>query len=54
MLIEKWEGGGDADGNPVDVSQEWVDALFDIWPMFEAFQLEVVAGAMIVDAEKND
>ena len=54
MLIEEWEGVGDANGNPADVSQEWVDALFDIWPMFEAFQVEIVAGAMMVDAEKND
>lgn len=53
MLIEDWEGVGDAEGAPVDVSQDWIDALLDLWPMFEAFQVNVVAGAMLVDAEKN-
>ena len=27
--------------------------LLDIWPIFEAFQTRYVAGAMLVDAEKN-
>ena len=52
-LIRDWEGVSDADGNPAPVSPENVDALFDIWPMFEAFQAQIVAGAMLVDAEKN-
>ncbi|TKZ16004.1 hypothetical protein FAP39_15730, partial [Shimia litoralis] len=34
-----WEGVGDADGIPVDPSPEAIDALLDIWPLFEAFQL---------------
>ena len=53
MVIEEWEGVGDAAGEPVPVSQDWIDALFDLWPIFEAFQVGVVAGAMLVDAEKN-
>ena len=53
MVIEEWEGVGDATGEPVPVAQEWIDALFDLWPMFEAFQVGVVAGAMLADAEKN-
>jgi hypothetical protein len=53
MVIDEWDGVGDADGKPVPVSQEWIDALFDLWPMFETFQVGVVAGAMLVDAEKN-
>ena len=53
MVIEEWEGVGDAAGEPVPVSQDWIDALFDLWPIFEAFQVNVVAGAMLVDAEKN-
>jgi hypothetical protein len=53
MVIEEWEGVGDATGEPVPVSQDWIDALFDLWPIFEAFQVGVVAGAMLVDAEKN-
>ena len=53
MVIEDWDGVGDAAGEPVPVSQDWIDALFDLWPIFEAFQVDVVAGAMLVDAEKN-
>ena len=53
MVIEEWEGVGDVAGETVPVSQEWIDALFDLWPMFEAFQVGVVACAMLVDAEKN-
>lgn len=53
MVIEEWDGVGDAAGEPVPVSQDWIDALFDLWPIFEAFQVGVVAGAMLVDAEKN-
>jgi hypothetical protein len=53
MVIDEWDGVGDADGEPVPVSQDWIDALFDLWPMFETFQVGVVAGAMLVDAEKN-
>ena len=53
MVIEDWDGVGDAAGEPVPVSQDWIDALFDLWPIFEAFQVGVVACAMLVDAEKN-
>ena len=48
-----WEGVGDADGNPVPVSPEAIDALLDIWPVFEAFQTGYVARGLILDAEKN-
>jgi hypothetical protein len=53
LVIEDWEGVGDGSGQPAPVSQEWIDALLDLWPMFEAFQEKIVAGAMLVDAEKN-
>lgn len=53
LIIEDWEGVGDGSGEPVPVSQDWIDALLDLWPMFESFQEKIVAGAMLVDAEKN-
>ena len=53
LVIEDWEGVGDGLGEPVAVAQDWIDALLDLWPMFEAFQEKIVAGAMLVDAEKN-
>ncbi|MBC7140533.1 MAG: hypothetical protein H5U17_17970 [Defluviimonas sp.] len=48
-----WEGIGDADGNPIEPSPEAIDALLDVWPVFEAFQTSYVARGLILDAEKN-
>ncbi len=48
-----WEGIGDAEGNPVEPGPEAIDALLDIWPVFEAFQLSYVAKALLLDQEKN-
>ena len=41
-----WEGIGDADGTPIDPSPEAIDALLDIWPIFEAFQLTYVSNGV--------
>ena len=51
--ILDWEGVGDEDGNVVPVSPEGIDALLEIWPVFEAFQTQYVAKGLILDAEKN-
>ncbi len=48
-----WEGIGDADGNTIPVSPEGIDALLDVWPLFEAFQTKYVAKGLVLDAEKN-
>ena len=48
-----WEGVGDADGNPLPVSDEGIDALLSLWPIFEAFNLHYVSRGMLLDAEKN-
>ena len=48
-----WEGVGDADGAPLTVSPEAIDALLDIWPLFEAFQLGYVAKGLALEQEKN-
>ena len=53
VAIRDWKGVGDANGFPVPVSAEGIDALLDIWPIFEAFQTRYVARAMILEAEKN-
>jgi hypothetical protein len=53
IVVTDWEGVGDAEGNPVPVSDDGIDALLDIWPIFEAFQTLYVGRAMILDAEKN-
>jgi hypothetical protein len=48
-----WEGVGDAEGRPLPLSPEGVDALLDVWPVFEAFQTGYVAKGLILEAEKN-
>ena len=51
--ILDWEGIGDEHGNFVTVSPDGIDALLEIWPVFEAFQTRYVAKGLILDAEKN-
>ncbi len=48
-----WEGIGDADGNVIEPSPDAVDALLDIWPIFEAFQLAYVSKGLLLEQEKN-
>jgi len=48
-----WDGIGDADGNPIDPSPEAIDALLDVWPIFEAFQLAYVSRGLLLEQEKN-
>jgi hypothetical protein len=51
--ILKWEGVGDADGNPTPVTPEGIAALLDIWPIFEKFQMGYVAKGLEIELEKN-
>ncbi len=51
--VMDWEGVGDDAGNIVPVTPEGIDALLEIWPVFEAFQTQYVARGLILDAEKN-
>ncbi len=48
-----WEGVGDDTGNILPVTPEGIDALLEVWPVFEAFQTMYVARGLILDAEKN-
>ncbi|WP_413874566.1 hypothetical protein [Albidovulum sp.] len=48
-----WEGVGDATGQPLPVTPEGIDALLEIWPVFEAFQTQYVARGLLLDVEKN-
>ena len=48
-----WEGIGDSDGNAIEPTPEAIDALLDIWPIFEAFQLTYVSKGLLLEQEKN-
>lgn len=52
-VVTAWEGVGDADGNPVDVTPDGLDALLDLWPIFEAFQERYLAAGFLLESEKN-
>ena len=51
--VAAWEGVGDADGTPVPVTPAGIDALLEVWPIFEAFQAVYVSKGLLLDAEKN-
>ena len=51
--VLEWEGVGDEAGNLVPVSPAGIDALLEIWPVFEAFQAQYVARGLMLDQEKN-
>ena len=51
--IVDWEGVGDADGAPIPISPEAIDALLDLLPIFEKFQTTYVAKGLELEAEKN-
>jgi hypothetical protein len=51
--IQDWEGVGNAEGEPVPLTAEGVDALLDLWPMAEAFERLYLGPALLLDEEKN-
>ncbi len=53
VAILDWEGVGDAEGNPIPISPEAIDALLDLWPLFETFQTGYVAKGLLLEQEKN-
>ena len=46
-------GVGDAVGEPVPLTPEGIDALFDLWPMAEAFERLYLGPALLLDDENN-
>ena len=52
-VISDWEGVGDEEGVPVSVTPEGIDALLNVWPVFEAFQQQCLAPHLVLDSEKN-
>lgn len=52
-VVTEWEGVGDDDGNPLPLTPEGIDALLNIWPVFEAFQEKVLGPHLVLEAEKN-
>lgn len=53
LAVLEWQGVGDADSNPASVTHETVDALFDLWPVSEAFERLYLTPALLLEQEKN-
>ncbi|PWG15785.1 hypothetical protein [Salibaculum griseiflavum] len=53
IVVKDWEGVGDAEGKPLPLTPEGIDALLELWPIFEAFQTDYIAGALILEQEKK-
>jgi hypothetical protein len=53
LVVTDWEGVGDQAGRPVPVSPDGVEALLDLWPVFEAFQARYLARHLMLEQEKN-
>ena len=53
IVVKDWEGIGDEDGKPLPLTPEGIDGLLELWPIFEAFQTKYIAGALILEQEKN-
>jgi len=48
-----WSGIGDEKGEPLAPTPKAIDALLNVYPLFEAFQLGYVARGLVLDQEKN-
>ena len=52
-VITEWEGVADENGRPIKPTPENISALLDLTPLFMEFDRQVMAPAMLLDAEKN-
>lgn len=54
LVIQSWEGVGDLDGNLVEPSPAWIEALFEArGSIVDAFLEAVLLPAMRIETEKN-
>jgi hypothetical protein len=51
--VLEWEGVGNEEGEPIEATAEGIDALLDLWPVFERFQVDYVAKGLLLDQEGN-
>jgi hypothetical protein len=54
LALDEWEGICDEAGQPMDPTPEAIDAAMEVWPLFEAFQVQYMAPALMKESEKND
>ena len=52
-VIVEWEGVGDAAGTAIAPTPEGIDALLDLYPLFQAWETHYVGKGLALSAEKN-
>ena len=52
-VILDWEGVGDAEGAAIAPTAEGIDALLDLYPLFQAWEVGYVGKGLALSAEKN-
>ena len=53
LSILEWEGVGDSEDKPAEVSPDAVSALMDLWPIADAFERLYLAPTLVLEQEKN-
>lgn len=53
QVISAWTGVEDENGKPAPVTPEYIEALFDHYSVFEAWQVKYMARWLGLDEEKN-
>lgn len=53
LAIIAWEGIGDSEDKPAEVTPETVSALMDLWPIADAFERLYLGPTLILEQEKN-
>ena len=53
LAIMEWEGVGDTEGNPSEITPDTVKAFMDLWPMANAFEQQYLTPALLLEQEKN-
>ncbi|MGE0108147.1 MAG: hypothetical protein AB7S81_00040 [Bdellovibrionales bacterium] len=53
LAIMEWEGVGDENDNPIEVTETGVEALMDLWPVADAFERLYLSPTLLLEAEKN-
>ena len=51
--ILSWEGVGDAEGNVIEPDETAINALFDLWPIYESFNERFIARWLLLSDEGN-
>ena len=51
--IVAWDGIGDAEGKVIDPDPVGINAMLDVWQLYEAFNTQFVAPFLILRAEGN-